>query len=185
MISLKNIKGMNDILEQISNQSIKLNPWQDKDLDLLLRINEPEMMKYLGGSETIEQVLNRHKRYLELGDKGCMFSITLYPCLEQVGSVCYWHSTWNGESIYEMGWGILPPFQGQGLGAAAVKLAIDAASTENKHEYIHAFPSISNLSSNAICRKLGFEFISECDFEYPKGSLMRCNNWRLKLNYNK
>jgi RimJ/RimL family protein N-acetyltransferase len=172
-------------LEQISNQSIQINPWQDKDLDLLFRINEPEMMKYLGGSETGEQVLKRHKRYLELGDKGCMFSVTLYPSLEQAGSVCYWHSVWNGEGIYEIGWSILPQFQRKGIGTAAAKLAIDAASAENKHKYIHAFPSINNPSSNAICRKLGFDFISECDFEYPKGSLMRCNNWRLKLNYNR
>jgi hypothetical protein len=44
-----------------------------------------------------------------------------------------------------------------------------------------AFPSIANAPSNAICRKLGFTLIEECEFEYPKGSFMRCNDWRLDL----
>jgi len=27
----------------------------------------------------------------------------------------------------------------------------------------------------------GFTLLEECEFEYPKGSLMRCNDWRLDL----
>lgn len=169
-------------MERINNQSVQINPWEDKDLDLLFGINEQEMMEHLGGPESKEQILKRHKRYLELCGKGCMYSITLYPDLEAVGSVGYWQKVWNGESIYEMGWSVLPSSQGKGIATVAVKLAIDAASAENKYSYIHAFPSINNPASNAICRKLGFEFISECEFEYPPGSFMRCNNWRLKLN---
>ncbi|HYF84437.1 MAG TPA: GNAT family N-acetyltransferase [Clostridia bacterium] len=148
-------------------------------------INEPEMMEYLGGPDTKEQVLSRHKRYLELGDKGCMFSIILYPDLKEVGCIGYWEKVWNCEGIYEIGWSVLPSYQGKGIATGAAKLAIDAATAENKYEYIHAFPSINNLASNAICQKLGFDFISEHEFEYPLGSYMRCNNWRLKLNINK
>ncbi|MDQ0198238.1 GNAT family N-acetyltransferase [Neobacillus ginsengisoli] len=171
---------MKKILER-SNHTIQIKPWEDKDLDLLFRINAPEMMQHLGGPESKEQILNRHKRYLELNSRGCMFSIILLPELEPVGSVGYWQTTWNDESIYETGWSVLPSYQGKGIATIAVKLAIEEASAENKYKYIHAFPSIDNPASNAICRKLSFQFISECGFEYPPGCFIRCNNWRLNL----
>jgi RimJ/RimL family protein N-acetyltransferase len=98
-----------------------------------------------------------------------------------VGSVGYWQTFWNEKNVYEIGWSVLPSFQGKGIATIAVKLAIDKASSENKYKYMHAFPSIDNPGSNAICRKVGYNFLSECEFEYPPGSFMRCNNWRLNL----
>jgi len=49
---------------------------------------------------------------------------------------------------------------------------------------VHAFPSVDNPPSNAICRKLGFELLEAIDFEYPPGSggVLRCNDWRLDLD---
>jgi RimJ/RimL family protein N-acetyltransferase len=46
---------------------------------------------------------------------------------------------------------------------------------------MHAFPSVDNLPSNAICRKIGFTLQEEVEFEYPPGNFMRCNDWRLDL----
>jgi len=169
-----------------NNDVIHIKPWEDSDLDLLFQLNAPEMMQHLGGPESEEQILKRHKRYLDLGNKGRMFSIRLLPELKSVGSVGYWQTTWNNDSVYETGWSVLPLYQGKGIASKAVKLAIDEASNEKKYKYIHAFPSIDNPASNAICQKVGFEYISECKFEYPPGNFMRCNNWRynIKDNYN-
>ncbi|MEK5175632.1 GNAT family N-acetyltransferase [Heyndrickxia sp. FSL W8-0496] len=166
---------------EASNQIIQIKPWAEEDLTLLFQINSPEMMQHLGGPESEEQILKRHNRYLELGDRGRMFSVIVLPEYEHVGSVGYWETTWNGESIYETGWSILPAYQGKGIATNAVKLAIDEAASMNKHKYIHAFPSIDNPASNAICRKLHFQLLSECEFEYPPGNFMSCNNWRLSL----
>jgi RimJ/RimL family protein N-acetyltransferase len=74
-----------------------------------------------------------------------------------------------------------PTLLPKGIATIAVKLAIEKARAENKLKFVHAFPSIDNPASNAICRKLDFQFISECEFEYLPWSLMRCNNWRLNL----
>ncbi|KKI91095.1 GCN5 family acetyltransferase [Bacillus sp. SA1-12] len=164
-----------------SNSTVQIKPWEEKDLDLLFRLNVPEMMQHLGGPESKEQILKRHKRYLELSDRGRMFSIILFPELVQVGSVGYWQTTWNDERVYETGWSVLPSYQGKGIATIAVRLAVEEASSENKYKYIHAFPSVNNLASNAICRNLDFQFISECEFEYPPGSFMQCNNCRLYL----
>jgi hypothetical protein len=29
--------------------------------------------------------------------------------------------------------------------------------------------------------RVGFTFVTEIDFEYPPGTLLRCNDWRLDL----
>jgi RimJ/RimL family protein N-acetyltransferase len=162
---------------------VRIEPYSNADLALLYRLNAPEMLEHLGGPETEEQILARHKRYVDIAGtgKGRMFSIVLLPELEAVGNIGYWERVWQEETVYEIGWGVLPPFQGRGIATAATAAAIASASAEQKHRHIHAFPSVDNPGSNAICRKLGFLFIAECDFEYPPGSIMRCNNWRLDL----
>jgi RimJ/RimL family protein N-acetyltransferase len=162
---------------------VRIESWADADLDLLYRLNTPEMLEHLGGPETEEQILARHKRYMEIGGKGNgrMFSIVLLPELETVGNIGYWERVWKEETVYEMGWGVLPPFQGRGIAAAAAAAAIASAGAEQKIRHIHAFPSVDNPASNAICRKLGFLFVAELEFEYPPGSMMRCNDWRLDL----
>lgn len=162
---------------------IKIELWSDLHLDLLRRLNAPEMLDHLGGIETEEQVLKRHNRYAQLGStgKGCMFSIVLLPEGVYVGNVGYWERDWQGQIVYETGWGVLPEYQGRGIAAAASAAAVAHAAAEGKHRYIHAYPSYDNAASNAICRKLGFSFLGESAFEYPPGNVMRCNDWRLDL----
>jgi RimJ/RimL family protein N-acetyltransferase len=84
-------------------------------------------------------------------------------------------------AVYEMGWGILPEYQGMGLATRAVVLALDRARATKRRRFLHAFPSVDNAPSNAICRKAGFAFIEAVDFEYPPGHIMRCNDWRFDL----
>jgi RimJ/RimL family protein N-acetyltransferase len=36
-----------------------------------------------------------------------------------VGSVGYWQREWHGEEIYEIGWMVVPEFQGRGTRPAA------------------------------------------------------------------
>jgi RimJ/RimL family protein N-acetyltransferase len=81
----------------------------------------------------------------------------------------------------EMGWSVLPAFQGRGIAAAGTTLAIAVARSEQTRRFLHAFPSVDNAPSNAICWKVGFELVAACDFEYPPGHVLRCNDWRLDL----
>ena len=170
--------------EQTTGPQVRIEPWADSDLDLLRRVNAPEMMEHLGGPETEEQILARHKRYLKVGDAGTgrMFRIVLLPEHEAVGTIGYWERVWQEQTVYETGWSVLPEFQGRGIAAAAAAAAVASAKAEQKHTYIHAFPSVDNPASNAICRKLGFSLIAECDFEYPPGHTMPSNDWRLSLD---
>jgi RimJ/RimL family protein N-acetyltransferase len=107
-----------------------------------------------------------------------MFSIVLFPQFEKVGSVGYWDRMWENGSIYEIGWSVLPQYQGRGIATAGVAQAIVNANIEQKHGFIHAFPSINNAASNTVCRKLNSSLMSQCEFEYPLGNIMQCNNWQ-------
>ena len=180
---LLTIIEVSNMTEQGNVSKVILEAWAEEDLGLLRQLNSPEMTVHFGGPETEEKILTRHKRYYEIAQKGTgrMFKIVLLPHLEAVGSVGYWNQTWQGESIYEVGWSVLPAFQGRGLATEATAKAIASINSERKHRFIHAFPKINNPASNAICRKLGFTFIGECDFEYPVGTTIRCTDWRLTV----
>ena len=41
---------------------IELAPWSDDDLPLLIALNAPELMAFLGGPETYEKVKERHAK---------------------------------------------------------------------------------------------------------------------------
>jgi RimJ/RimL family protein N-acetyltransferase len=164
--------------------SIRLEPWDEDDLPLLRKtLGDPEMTEHLGGPETEEKLAERQRRFERLAETGAgrMFKIVDKETGQAVGSVGYWHRDWQGDEVYEIGWMVIPEFQGRGIAAAATALAIDHARADGGRSRIHAFPGVENAPSNAICRKLGFELVAEIDFEYPPGSTMRCNDWRLEL----
>lgn len=141
------------------------------------------MTRYLGGPETLDQLARRHQRYvdIEAAGTGHMYVVELDGSVEPVGSVGFWDKEWQGESVYEIGWGVLPAFQGRGVASSATAQAIEKARQEGRHRSMHAFPGLANAASNAICRTLGFTLLGPHDFEYPKGHSMRCNDWRLDL----
>ncbi|MGH3389864.1 MAG: GNAT family N-acetyltransferase [Actinomadura sp.] len=166
---------------------VRLEPWSESAFALLQRINTPEMRRHVGGPEPADKLLARHRRYLAMPEagRGRMFAVLLGD--EMVGSIAYHQRDWQGEQIYETGWNVLPPFQGRGIAAAAGAALIDivreAAREPGAPRGLHAFPSVDNAPSNALCRRLGFTLVGACDFEYPQGSgsLMRSNNWRLDV----
>jgi RimJ/RimL family protein N-acetyltransferase len=162
---------------------VRLVPWAEGDLPLLRRLlGDPEMTKYLGGPESEEKLVARQARYEQLDPAtGRMFKIVEAESGEPAGSVGYWEKDWRDGQVYETGWSVLPAFQGRGIAVAATAEVIALARAEQQHRYLHAFPSVENAASNAICRKLGFTFLGAHEFEYPKGHWMVCNDWGLDL----
>jgi RimJ/RimL family protein N-acetyltransferase len=163
---------------------VALRPWSDQDLPLLERLRgDPAMNEHLGGPEAPEKIAERHERYRAMDDtgEGRMLVIVAGQAAESVGSVGYREREWQDEPVWEMGWNVLPEFQGRGIATRAVVVAIERMRVERKHRFIHAFPSVDNLPSNAVCRKVGFALLGEVDFEYPPGHFMRSNDWRFDL----
>jgi RimJ/RimL family protein N-acetyltransferase len=162
--------------------AVRLEVWGRGDLPLLERLmGDPRMTEHLGGPESADKLRERQGRYerRERGDQ--MFKIVDVATGAGVGSVGFWAKEWRDAQVYEVGWMVVPEFQGRGIAAAATAQAIELARRDDKHRFMHAFPNIENAASNAICRKLGFESLGPCEFEFPKGHLMTCNDWRLDL----
>jgi RimJ/RimL family protein N-acetyltransferase len=164
--------------------TVRIEPWGAGDLSLLEQLmGDPQMTEHLGGPEKPDKIRERQERYVRLPDsgKGQMFKIVDEATGDAVGSVGYWERRWLDEDVYEIGWMVLPAFQGRGIAGLATAQAIAQASSERRHRFLHAYPSTDNAPSNAICLKLGFTLVGECDFEYPPGNPLRCNDWRLDL----
>jgi RimJ/RimL family protein N-acetyltransferase len=160
--------------------SARIEPWGDGDLPLLERLlGDPAMMAHLGGPENPERIAKRQGEYRQPGSR--QYRIVDPNTGEGAGWVGYWHREWRGSGVFEIGWSVAPEFQGRGLAGAAAALVIAIARAEREPRFMHAYPSVDNAPSNAICRRLGFQPAGAVDFEYPPGTTTRCNDWRLDL----
>jgi len=155
---------------------VSIGSWGPGDRGLLGRLlGDPQMMVHLGGPESEAKLDDRQSRY-EAPDS------RQYKILadgESCGYVGYWEHEWQDASIWEVGWSVLPAFQGRGVASAAVRLLLDVIRQDDATKTVHAFPSVENVASNALCEKLGFELVGPFDNEFPPGHPMRCNDWRL------
>jgi peptidoglycan/xylan/chitin deacetylase (PgdA/CDA1 family)/GNAT superfamily N-acetyltransferase len=148
-----------------------LEPWGEGDLELLHRLlGDPAMMVHLGGPESPEKIAERHAKYARPDSH--QFKIVADG--QGVGWVGYWE---RGED-YEIGWSVLPGFQGRGIAADAARQLMQLARDRD----IHAYPAVDNAPSNALCRKLGLTNLGPREFEYPPGTgtFMACNDWVLE-----
>ena len=159
---------------------VRIEPWGEGDLPLLAEgLGDAEMTRHVGGPESRERIAKRQLDYQRPGSG--QFKVVEDAGGEGIGWVGYWEREWQGAQVYEVGWWVLPAFQGRGVAAAAAAQLLAAARAEGRHRFVHAYPSVENGPSNAICRKLGFTLLGDHEFEYPKGRFMRCNDWRLDL----
>jgi RimJ/RimL family protein N-acetyltransferase len=160
--------------------AIRLEPWTD-DLPLLRAlVGDEAMMAHLGGPEPDEKIAERNRRYGRPGSR--QSRIVDAATGDGVGWVGYWERDWQGDAIYEMGWSVLPAFQGRGFATAAARLIIEQARAERGRRFIHAFPGVDNEASNAVSRKAGLALIGPVTVDYPPDHPMTCNDWRLDLN---
>jgi RimJ/RimL family protein N-acetyltransferase len=163
---------------------VRLEPWGAGDLALLQALlGDPAMMEHLGGPEAPEAIVERQARYTAPAEPGAgrQLKIVDEATGAGIGWVGFWERTWHEAPVYEIGWAVLPAFQGRGIAGAATAGAIAALRAERRHRFLHAFPAVGNPPSNGICRKLRFTLVEACDVEYPPGHWMRCNDWRLDL----
>lgn len=156
----------------------RIEEWARGDLDLLVALlGDPAMMANLGGPETHEAIAKRQAEYQVPGSR--QYRVTDATSDTPAGWVGYWHSTRADRPIFEIGWAILPDFQGGGLARSATRQLIARVRDEPDNLPLYAFPAVANAPSNALCRSLGFTLSGPEDFEYPPGRTLRCNVWRL------
>ena len=105
--------------------SVALEPWGPGDLPLLERLmGDPRMTEHLGGPESPKKLRERQARYEQLPRGDHMFKIVEVASGAGIGSVGFWAKEWRGAQVYEVGWMVVPEFQGRGIAVAATSQAI-------------------------------------------------------------
>jgi RimJ/RimL family protein N-acetyltransferase len=153
---------------------VHIERWSEEDLALLTALNgDPVQMRHVGGAESAEKIAERQQRYAK-----DPFQFRVVDGGEAAGWVGFWEREWRGEKVYEIGWSVLPAFQGRGLATAATALVLEATRAAAGLP-VHAFPGVDNAPSNGVCRTLGFSLVEAgMAFEFPPGTMMVCNDWR-------
>jgi len=144
---------------------------------------DPAMMSELGGPLPSEGLAEKlHRDVADVASDACWISV-IVPDDDPsaaAGTVSVWSHVVDGESVNEIGWMVLPPFQGAGLGSAARSSRFGTGPLRGPMGVLNAFPPVTNPRSNAMCRKMGFVHLGERDFVFRDRSL-RCNHRRLDL----
>lgn len=151
------------------------------DVDAYVRMRcDPVMMADLGGPQPREEMAAKVRRDAEqaAADLAWFKMIVPDPAAPEVvaGTVTLWSHDADDGPISEIGWMVLPQFQGQGLGKRAVRALLEQARDEGRWGVVHAFPATNNAASNGICRSVGFRFVSEADVTFA-GRIFKTNHW--------
>lgn len=97
------------------------------------------------------------------------------------GTVSLWRHVDDGAEYSEIGWMVLPAFQGRGLATSAVRALLERGRADGRWGVVHAFPGLTNAPSNGICRSLGFTLLGERVTAFA-GRKLRSNHWTIDLN---
>jgi RimJ/RimL family protein N-acetyltransferase len=134
---------------------------------------DPIMMAGLGGPLPREGIEDKVARDVQAARGGRGVDQDDRPRPGRTGrggrSVTLWsHDDDGGEPVTEIGWMVLPEFQGRGLAERAVRMLLELARDDGRWGLVHAFPATTNSPSNGICRSLGFRFADR---------VLRSNHW--------
>jgi RimJ/RimL family protein N-acetyltransferase len=151
------------------------------DVDAYVRMRcDPVMMAELGGPLPPDGIPAKVQRDAEAAaaDVSWIKMIVPDPDTPDVvaGSVVLWSHAPEGEQFSEIGWMVLPEFQGRGLAKAATRMLLERARDDGRWGEVHAFPGVTNAPSNGICRSLGFTLIGQRDITSFHG-ILHANHW--------
>ncbi|MFI2607309.1 GNAT family N-acetyltransferase [Kitasatospora sp. NPDC018619] len=160
---------------------MRLRNVREQDLETYVGLRcDPAMMAELGGPLPRAVVEERLRKDLALATEDTSWVRMIVPDGAEddgaVGTVTLWSDEEDGVPVSEIGWMVLPGYQGRGLAKAAVRRVLDAAAADGRWGEVHANPGVANGPSNGICRSLGFRLFGERDLDFA-GRVLRVNHW--------
>ncbi|MFE3072147.1 GNAT family N-acetyltransferase [Streptomyces sp. NPDC059247] len=153
------------------------------DVEAYVRMRcDPAMMADLGGPLPPEGMAAKVERDVLNAAAGTQWIKMIIPDETEpavvAGTVTLWSHDADGRRMTEIGWMVLPEFQGRGLGKLAVRALLELARAEDRWGVVHAFPAVANAPSNGICRSLGFSHRGEEDVTFAD-RVLRTNHWAI------
>jgi RimJ/RimL family protein N-acetyltransferase len=160
---------------------VRLRDVEPGDVDAYVRMRcDPVMTAELGGPQPREGIEEKVQRDVGEAAADTAWIKMIVPDDvapgEVAGSVVLWAHDEDGKPMSEMGWMVLPEFQGRGLGKRAVRALLELARDDGRWGLVHAFPATTNAPSNGICRSAGFKFAGEKETTFA-GRVFRTSHW--------
>src|SRR5207344_887261 len=135
---------------------VRLRDVELGDLGVYVRMRcDPVMMAELGGPLPRDGIEAKVQRDVAAATSGSAWILMILPDdadpATVAGSVVLWSNDEHDPPFSEIGWMVLPEFQGRGLGKAAVRAVLERARDEDRWGLVHAYPGLTNAPSNGIC----------------------------------
>ncbi|MDH6584833.1 RimJ/RimL family protein N-acetyltransferase [Streptomyces sp. SAI-133] len=155
----------------------------EADLGAYIRMRcDPVMMADLGGPLPRDGMADKVRRDARdaAADESWIKMIVPDPDRPEMvaGALTIWSHDLGDGPLSEIGWMVLPEFQGRGWGKRSVGALLERAWQDGRWGDIHAFPATGNGPSNGICRSLGFRLVGETDMPFAD-RVLRSNHWRI------
>ncbi|GAA1875881.1 GNAT family N-acetyltransferase [Actinomadura bangladeshensis] len=161
------------------NPALHLRDVRPGDLDAYVRMRcDPVMMAELGGPLPREGMAAKVARDVAEAEADRSWIKMIVPAGDSAvaGTVSLWSHAGDGGTFSEIGWMVLPEWQGRGVAKHAVRTLLEAAGDDGRWGLVHAFPAPTNGPSNGLCRSLGFTFAAEEEVVFA-GRTLRANHW--------
>jgi ribosomal-protein-alanine N-acetyltransferase len=146
--------------KELDTERLHLRQLTDADAPGIMAIrSNPQVNKYVGRSNTCTlndaiAFIGKIKNLVADGG-GFYWAITLKENNELIGTICYWNLE-PAEDKAEIGYELLPDYQGQGYMTEAVDAVFAFGFESLNFKLITAFPVADNLSSAKLLERRGF-----------------------------
>lgn len=146
----------------------------DDQQDILTLRSDPEINKYLdrAPSKTLDDALsfiNMINDFIQR-NKSIYWVISFKDSKKVMGTICLFDFSKENNSC-EIGYELMPKFQGQGIMKEATAAVIDYAFHTLQVQKIIAFTHNENLNSTKLLTKFNFSRTKEADKESPRYSI--------------
>lgn len=143
---------------------LKTAPLERKYFDEYLDfLNDEDVARWLGGSKTADDVLKAISNDVEIAQSGALGTIV---ALEQNGSKIIGRAGIRPDDVdgikgFELFYAILPQFRKLGLATQLSKVALEKFFENSDADRVITYTLPSNKASQAVMKKLGFEYIKD------------------------
>lgn len=158
--------------QQITTKNLLLRQWQDSDYDAFARLNaDANNMRFFPAPlarEESDHLANRCRELINQRGWG-FWAVEEVFSGQFIGCVGLHTPDYQlpVSPCVEVGWRLLPEFQGKGYATEAAQAALYFGFNELKLNEIIAFTTLTNLPSQAVMQRLGMERDYANDFNHP------------------